>query len=821
MPAQPDHAESAGDDSGTTTRRNVLRWGGTLGAAAAFTAVGGLRAFAAEGTRGANGADLAHTANGAARPASPDLVPAERATTFWYPAPADETLIIQQGLPVGNGRLGALVGGDPAADFLYLTDHSLWLGDANASLGDDGQFSYDITHFGSFNKLAHIRLSVPAHASATDYRRALDLSNGLVTATYRHAGASHTREVYASHPDDVVVIRLRATAADPLTGSVTVEGTHGETTEGHPADGTAGINGSLVNGLRYAAVVAAQGIGGSVAVSGSDVVFTGCTEVLIIASGGTDYVPDPTVGYFDTSVDPLALATAKAHAALRVGADALLATHVADYRGQYDRMSVDLGPSTSAQRSLDTWSRLTARAADGGTPDPELEAGYLQFGRYLTITGSRGNLPTNLQGLWLETNDPAWFSDYHTDINLEMNYWLADRAGLSDCVEVLADYCLAQLPGWSARTIELYNDPRNGYRNTSGKIDGWAIAFSCNIYGGLGWWWHPAGNAWLCLTLWQHFEYTQDLAFLRRVYPLFDGAARFWRSRLITTTVTDPATGVSREVLVDDHDWSPEQGPQDAIGITYAQELVWMLFDHTSSATELLGVDRQAGAELAALRDRLYLPVVSPTNGWLEEWMSPDNLGEDQHRHLSPLIDFFPGDRINTDDSPAELIDGVRALLTARGMDSFGWACAWRSLCWGRLKEAELAYQLIGENLRPSVDNANGTAPNLFDMYSLGDQVIFQVDANFGTPTAMLDLLLYSRPGVIELLPALPSAWAESGRVTGIGARGGFVVDVSWRAGAVTEAVLRSIGGTRTTVRSGSWSRDVRIAPGESITLRP
>jgi alpha-L-fucosidase 2 len=763
------------------------------------------------------------------RPAAPTSVPESQATTLWYPAPADETKIIQQGLPIGNGRLAALVGGDPSNDFLYLTDGSMWLGDRNPTLTDDGQFPYDPTHFGSFTQLAHIRISVPGHSmpAITNFRRALDLSNGIVTMTYQHNRTRYRREVYASHPDDVVVIRLSAEGPDTLRGSVTVEGTHGETTAGYPATLTAGISSELANGLKYAAVVTAHGTGGTIAVSGTNVTFTGCAEVVIVASGGTNYVPDPAVEYFDATSNPLTIATSKARAAAAVDADKLLATHIADYRSLYDTMTVDLGTSTPAQRSYDTATRLSARAANGGTPDPELEASYLQFGRYLTITGSRNGLPTSLQGLWLDTNTPDWYSDYHTDINLQMNYWLADRAGLSQCFEALTNFCLSQLPDWTEQTQRLFNNPRNRFRNTSGNIAGWAIAISMNIYGGQGWQWHPAGNAWLSLSLWQHYEYTQDIDYLRKIYPLLKGAAEFWVARLITTTVTDPHTGQPREVLVDDHDWSPEQGPQDAIGITYAQELVWMLFEHMQQATARLNVDRGYASELKALQARLYLPQVSPTSGWLEEWMSPDNLGEVQHRHLSPLINFFPGDRIRLDDSPAELTDGVRKLLTARGLRmagndaGLGWACAWRALCWSRLKEAENAYQLVGEVMTPSVNFSNGAAPNFFDMFSLGNRTIFQIDANYGTPTAMLDMLLYSRPGVIELLPALPSAWATAGKVTGIGARGGFVVDVAWRAGKVTSVTVRSIGGEQTLVKSGVWSQQIRLSPGKSVTLRP
>jgi alpha-L-fucosidase 2 len=202
--------------------------------------------------------------------------------------------------------------------------------------------------------------------------------------------------------------------------------------------------------------------------------------------------------------------------------------------------------------------------------------------------------------------------------------------------------------------------------------------------------------------------------------------------------------------------------------------------------------------------------------------MSPDNLGETTHRHLSPLINLFPGDRIRPDGStPADIVKGATALLTARGMDSFGWANAWRSLCWSRLKDADKAYQLVVRNLRPSDNGSNGTSPNLFDIYQVEEgRGIFQIEANFGTPAAILEMLLYSRPGHLELLPALPAAWAASGKVTGAGARGGFVVDLSWRDGKPTEARIRSVGGRTTTVAYGGTSRTVTLKPGASVTLK-
>ncbi|MEU5061740.1 MULTISPECIES: glycoside hydrolase N-terminal domain-containing protein [unclassified Streptomyces] len=752
------------------------------------------------------------------RPTASPLVPAGKATTLWYPEPADEDLIIEQGLPLGNGRLGALVGGDPASELFHVTDASLWTGGANDALDSDGQLPYGRDDFGSFTLLARATLNLPGHdrSAVSDYRRALDLSNGLVTTTYTKNKVRYVREMFVSAPDDALVVRLSQSGGGKLTGSMVLSGTHGETTEADKGRGLASFSSSLANGLRYAAAVTAKPGkgGGAVAATGSRVTFTDCAEVVIVISGGTDYAPDHAAGYRDADADPLSLAQAKSLAAASTSGTALRDTHVADYRSRYDSLTLDLGSSTGKQRKLDTWSRLKARAAEGSAPDPELEASYVQFGRYLAICGSRSGLPMGLQGLWLEGNTPDWMGDYHTDINLQMNYWLADRAGLGETFSAFADYCLAQLPAWNKITQEQFQDSRNRYRNTSDKVAGWTVAFSTNPYGGLGWWWHPAGNAWLCESLYEHYEFTQDTAYLARIMPLLKGACAFWEARLITTTVD------GREVLIDDHDWSPEHGPQDARGITYTQELLWSLFGHYEQACRTLGLNLEHAATVRELRERLYLPRVSPTSGWLEEWMSEDNLGEITHRHLSPLINLFPGDRIRPDAGEPAILKGATALLTARGMESYGWACAWRAACWARLKNADNAYQLVLTNLRPWSGGDTGTAMNFFDMYRVSDtRAIFQIDANLGTPAAVMEMLVYSRPGHIELLPALPDAWADSGSVKGAGVRGGFTVDMSWRAGRVREVTLHSVGGREAKVTAGGRSATVTLKPGASVAL--
>lgn len=803
-PAQPSSRNEAPAGIG---RRRVLA---LAAATATLPALGGLPAFAASAPpRRPTTSPMAEDGTGTA-------------TRMWYRAPAGPTTMLERALPVGNGRLGALVGSDPARELLFVTDATLWTGEINDTLDQDGQFPYGRDDFGSLTQLAHVTVDIPDHdlGSVHDYRRELDLAQGLVTAGYVRSGVTYQRRVFASAPDDVIVVQFTQRGGGHYTGTVSLDGTHGESTSGDTALTTLSLDARFANGLRYGAAVTAHSASGSVSVTGSKIVFTRCADLTLVFSGGTNYSPDPRDGYRDPGLDPAALAGTKVRDAVSLPSTALLHTHVADYREQFDGMRLSLGSSTDAQRALDTWERLKARTQQD-EPDPELEALYVQFGRYLMISSSRGSLPVALQGPWLDGNDPDWMGDYHTDINIQMNYWMADRTALSRSFDAFTDYCLSQLPIWSDLTRRLFNDPRNRFRNTSGKIAGWTVAFSTNIYGGLGWWWHPAGNAWLCNTLWEHYEYTQDRGHLTKIYPLLQGACAFWEARLVPMTVTDAATGEQREVLVADKEWSPEHGPQDTRGNTYAQELVRDLFAHFREASTLLGRNAAYSRTIEALQQRLYLPEVSPKTGWLQEWMSPDNLGETTHRHLSPLVGLFPGDRIRPDASPATLVKGATELLTARGMENFGWANAWRSLCWARLKNAENAYRLIATNLRPSVDGTNGSAMNLFDIYEAEKgRGIFQIESNFGTAAAVIEMLLYSRPGHIELLPALPAAWADSGSVTGVGARGGFTVDLSWRGGRVREATVRSVGGRRTTVTAGGVTRDVKLRPGGSVTLR-
>ncbi|MBM0234911.1 glycoside hydrolase N-terminal domain-containing protein [Micromonospora sp. STR1_7] len=527
------------------SRRGFL---GLAAAAGAATALGGLPTFAASAAP--------------RRPSGSPLLSGDAAAKnqLWWQAPGSATSMIEQGLPVGNGRLGALASNDPAHELLMITDATLWTGGRNDTLDGDGQFPYGRDDFGSLTMLATLTVDIPGHDLGTvdNYRRTLDLAQGLVSVAYDVAGVGYRRQMFASHPDDAIVLHFSQQGRGTYTGTVSLAGTHGESTTAEHAGRYASFGASFANGLRYGAAVTVHSDTGTVAVTGAAISVTGCREFTVVVSGGTNYAPDAAAGFRDPSVDPERLARDKALAAARESVRDLLNTHVADFRQAFEQFAIDLGTSSAAQRELDTWERTQARWRDN-VADPELEAAYLQLGRYLLISGSRGSLPIGLQGPWLAGNDPDWMGDYHSDVNIQMSYWLADRAGLTDTFDAFADYCVAQLPVWTEVTRRMFNTSTNRFRNTSGRIAGWAVAYSTNPYGGSGWWWHPSGNAWLCQNLFEHYEYTQDRAYLAKVYPVIKGAVEFWETRLVNVTVTD-ASGASREVLVADRDWSPSTG---------------------------------------------------------------------------------------------------------------------------------------------------------------------------------------------------------------------------------------------------------------------
>ena len=721
--------------------------------------------------------------------------------TMWYQQPAANNQPMNEALPIGNGRMGALVFGQPERERISVNEDSLWTGGENPSGNDNTMGAYQV--------LGNVFVNLPAHTNVSAYRRDLDLAGALSHVSYTVNGVKFQREFFCSHPAEILAAQFTADKKAAYTGSI-------ELVDSHNAKIVAAGNrltasGTLNNGMKFEWQLLVLNQGGSVSLvtdtNAARLEFKNCDSLTLLIAAGTDYVFDYAKNYHGE--DPHIRVTAQIDAAAKKSFPELIAEHIKDYQAMFNRVSADFGKSTAAQTALPTDQRKLEAFK---SVDPGLEALLFQYGRYLLISCSRpGGLPANLQGLWNDNNSPPWHSDYHANINVQMNYWPAEVANLAECHTPFFDLIASQLPAWRKATAAAAE-----FKTADGNFAkrGFAIRTSHNITGGLGWKWDKTANAWYCQHLWEHYAFGLDKNYLRTTaYPIMKETCEFWEDHL---------KSLPDGKLVVPNAWSPEHGP-DEDGVTYSQEIVWDLFNNYMQAADALDADKDYRDKIAAMRDRLVTPGVGSW-GQLMEWMiekkgtnviakSPElDTPNDHHRHTSHLFAVYPGTQISAVKTP-ELTAAAKVSLNARGIDPGSdvreWSFAWRTSLYARLRDAENAHKMLQQ-----LFSARNTCPNLFGLHPP-----MQIDGNFGVTAGIAEMLMQSQADEIELLPALPIEW-PNGKISGLRARGGYEVGVEWLNGKLVSATVKNIsGGGKCKVRYGVKVVELAVKKGAAKTL--
>lgn len=694
-----------------------------------------------------------------------------------------------QTLPIGNGRVGATMFGGDARDRIQLNEISLWTGGENLP-GNGSGYSYGPKsgrdQFGAYQPFGNLVIDYLIHSQATTgYARALALKKGIHYTTFENNGVKHMREAFVSRPDEVFVYSARADKPGSLSARIGLMPCHDVeyTTE----DKTLIMRGTLVNGEKFEGRVLLKVNGGKGAAVGKaysckveyegagDFQYPTCVgkgipylivkdadSFELIVSLATDYKEDFKAGW--KGEDPSAKNKRILSAASKKNLNSLRARHTADHGALYNRMTISLGKTAAEIAALPTDRRIERYRA-GATDDPELETLVYQYGRYVLIAGSRpGNLPVTLQGIWNDKVHAAWACDYHNNINLQMCYWGAEVANLSECHKPFIDYMQAMEEPLTEMTKKQFGP----------DIKGWTTRISQNIWGAGGWvMWNPPVNAWYMLHVWDHFLFTGDKKYLRETgYPVMKSVCEFWESRLKETP---------EGTLVSPQGWSHEWGPTED-GISHDQQLIWEVFDNTAKAAKILGVDSEWAKKLLVMRDKLEKPKVSP-NGYLQEWRVDRPNMVSGHRHTSHLIGVYPGTMLWKQPNTSELISAAKKSLELRGCggdNRRSWTWPWRTALWARFGDSEQAYEMVRSYLRYNC------FPNLFGIHPP-----MQMDGTYGITGGMSEMFVQSQSGEVILLPALPKAWLN-GKITGIKARGNLTIDMEWKNGKVTDYKITS-----------------------------
>ncbi|MGY9068257.1 glycoside hydrolase family 95 protein [Streptomyces sp. CAS3] len=714
----------------------------------------------------------------------------------------------REALPLGNGRIGAMVFGTVAREQVQFTEQTLWTGgpgstegyafgnwaeprpgvlakvrediDRLGALDPDpvaGLLGQAKRGFGAYQNFGDVLIELPGHPENPEgYGRQLDLADAVARVSYGHRGVRHSRTYFTSHPAGVLVGRLTADRPGQVSAVVRLapapEGA-ALTTEGPVTE----VSGRLAgNGLAYAARLRVVPEGGTLRTEGDAIVVEHADSVTLVLAAGTDYAPRYP-HYRGAAPGPRVRAAVEAAARRPYGE--LLAEHRADHRALFDRMALDLGGALPADVPTD---RLLAAYPSGdASRDRALEALYLAHGRYLLIASSRpGGLPANLQGVWNNSAAPPWSADFHANINLQMNYWLAHPTGLGELAAPFDDF------------TDGLRAPGRGTARSVFDLPGWTMGGTSTPFGhtGFGDWptafWFPEAAAWLALQVYDHHRFTGDREVLReRVHPMLREAAEFWLGFLRT----DPRDGS----LVATPSFSPEHGTYTA-GCSMSQQIVHALFTTVLETSELLGVDAEFRAEVAGALDRLDPGLRIGSWGQLQEWKEDLDDPKSEHRHISHLFALHPGWTLDPTAEP-ELARAAAVSLAARGDGATGWSKGWKINMWARLRDGDHAQAVLREQL------VHSTLPNLFDTHPP-----FQIDGNFGATAGAAEMLLQSQHGVVDVLPALPAAWPD-GSVRGLCARGGVGVDVVWRGGKPVALTLRAGQDGPVTVRCSLLER--------------